>query len=165
LLVSADQEWVSPIRTAVADDIARKLAEDPECRALHEQHAKSRQIAWLFIRYRMDHDLTQAELANRAGTTVGQIARIENGRSKTSLDTLMKLAHALHLKLLIGFEENAGKKREKPEPVAVQMGHFRAWLLTPYLTPYPLESRHFSALFVSVPSGQDSRFHAQIADK
>ena len=86
---------------------------------MHERHAKSRQIAWLFIRYRMDHELTREELANRAGTTVGQIARIENGRSNASLDTLMKFAHALDLKLLIGLEENCGKKREKPELLAV----------------------------------------------
>jgi len=117
--MKADRDWVSPIGTAVADDIAQKIAEDPEYRALHERYAESRQIAWLFIRYRMDHELTREELANRAGTAVGQIARIENGRSKTSLDTLMKIAHALDLKLLIGFEENGGTKRDKPELVAV----------------------------------------------
>jgi DNA-binding XRE family transcriptional regulator len=119
LPVKGDQKWVSPIGTAVSAEIARKVAEDPEYRALHERYAESRQIAWLFIRYRMDHDLTREQLAKRAGTTVGQIARIENGRSKTSLDTLMKIAHALDLKLLIGFEENGGKKRENPELVAV----------------------------------------------
>ena len=118
-LVNADKEWLSPVGTAVADDIARELAENPEYRALHERFAKSREIAWLFIRYRMDHDLTREELAKRAGTTVAQIARIENGRSKTSLDTLMTIAHALGLKLLIGFEENGAKKRAKPELVAV----------------------------------------------
>jgi len=118
-LVSASKKWISPIGTAVADDIARELAENPEYRALHEKYKESRQIAWLFIRYRMDHDLSREELAKRAGTTVGQIARIENGRTKVSLDTLMKITHKLGMKLLVGFEEDGAREREKPQLVAV----------------------------------------------
>ena len=117
--MSAGKEWISPIGTAVADDIARELAENPEYRALHEKYKESRQIAWLFIRYRMDHDLSREELAKRAGTSVAQIARIENGRTKVSLDTLRKIAHKLGMKLLIGFEDDGQHKREKPQLVAV----------------------------------------------
>lgn len=52
----------------------------------------------------MDHGLTQQELADRVGASHSQISRIEGGRHKTSLDTLLRIAHALDLKILIGFE-------------------------------------------------------------
>jgi len=38
------------------------------------------------------------------GASHSQISRIEGGRHKTSLDTLLRIAHALDLKMLIGFE-------------------------------------------------------------
>ncbi len=55
----------------------------------------------------MDHGLTQQELAERVGTSYSQISRIESGRHKTSLDTLLRIARALDLKMLIGFESTS----------------------------------------------------------
>lgn len=52
----------------------------------------------------MDHGLTQQQLAERVGTSYSQISRIESGRQKTNLDTLLRIARALDLKVVIGFE-------------------------------------------------------------
>lgn len=82
----------------------RRAARSDVYRAQQQARAQYREIAWLLIKYRMDHDLTQQDLADRVGIRLSQIARIEGGRSKTSLDTLLRIAHALDLKMLIGFE-------------------------------------------------------------
>ncbi len=103
------QEAVSPIGTAVADDDGRWAARDPAYHAQREARTAYREIAWILIKYRMDHGLTQQQLAERVGTSYSQISRIESGRQKTSLDTLLRIARALDLKVVIGFE---GSSRE-----------------------------------------------------
>lgn len=101
----AQNGHVSPIgRTA--DEVSRDHAgRDPVYRSIREERAPFQEIAWLLIKYRMDHGLTQEELAQRVGTSSSQIARIESGRHATTLTTLRRIAHALGLKLIIGFEQ------------------------------------------------------------
>jgi transcriptional regulator with XRE-family HTH domain len=48
--------------------------------------------------------LSQEELAQRVGTSYSAISRIESGRHKTSVDTLQRLAAALGLRFVVGFE-------------------------------------------------------------
>ena len=72
-----------------------------------------RELAWLLIRYRMDHGLSQKDLAEAVGTSYSQISRIESGRHKPSLETLTRIAHALELKLVIGFEDTSGKRTKR----------------------------------------------------
>jgi len=75
----------------------------------------------------MEYGLTQEELAKRVGTSHSQIARVESGRHATSLTTLIRIAHALDLKLLLGFEaqdarssdSKGSSKRPKRDIVAV----------------------------------------------
>lgn len=103
------QESISPIGAAVADDDERWAARDPVYRARREAHAAYREIAWILIKYRMDHGLSQQQLAERVGTSYSQISRIESGRQKTNLDTILRIARALDLKVAIAFE---GTSRE-----------------------------------------------------
>lgn len=53
--------------------------------------------------YREELGLTQRELAQKAGTTQAHIARIEQGDANPTLKTLVRLAAAFQLDLLIGF--------------------------------------------------------------
>lgn len=55
----------------------------------------------LVHRLRMDAGLTQAELAERMGTTQSAIARLEAGGTRPSLRTLEKLAVAVGHRLTI----------------------------------------------------------------
>ena len=69
----------------------------------------------------MAHELTQQQLAERIGTSYSAISRIESGRTATSLQTLIRIAHALDLKLVLGFEEafepaEQGKKQRRRSP-------------------------------------------------
>jgi transcriptional regulator with XRE-family HTH domain len=48
--------------------------------------------------------LSQKEFAERVGTSHSAISRIESGRHRTSVATLKRLAEALDLRLVVGFE-------------------------------------------------------------
>jgi DNA-binding XRE family transcriptional regulator len=98
------QQPVSPIGVAVTADDVRWATRDHAYRAQRETRAPYREIAWMLIKYRMDYGLTQEQLAERVSTSYSQISRIESGRQKTNLDTLLRIAHALDLKVVIGFE-------------------------------------------------------------
>lgn len=78
-----------------------------------------REISRLLIKYRMEHGLTQEQLAKRVGTSYSQISRIESGRQRTSLETLLRIARALDLRMVIGFEETLGEAAGRRELVAI----------------------------------------------
>jgi len=50
----------------------------------------------MVIKLRTKHNLTQQELATLAGTSHSVIARIENGRTKTTLRTLRRIVTAVN---------------------------------------------------------------------
>jgi ribosome-binding protein aMBF1 (putative translation factor) len=68
--------------------------------ALEEEFAR----AQLVIGARVHADLSQAELAERMGTSQSAIARLESGRIKPSTRTLEKLAAATGMRLRIVLE-------------------------------------------------------------
>lgn len=110
---------VSPIGTSVGEDVRHRAAQDPAFRVRWEAGSEFREIAWLLIRYRMDRGLTQQELAERVGTSASHIARIESGRHRTSFQTLQRIAHALDLKVVIGFERASGEGRLERQTVSL----------------------------------------------
>jgi ribosome-binding protein aMBF1 (putative translation factor) len=104
---------ISPIGETVDAAASRRAQQSPAYRAQQDDLASVREIAWLLIRFRMDRGLSQKELADLVGTSNTQISRIESGRHRTNLDTLTKIAHALDLRLVLGFESTtpSGKPR------------------------------------------------------
>jgi ribosome-binding protein aMBF1 (putative translation factor) len=105
----------SPVGSTADEASERRARRSPEYRAQRDDLAGCREIAWLLIKYRMDRGLSQQQLAEQVGTSNSQISRIESGRHRTNLDTLTRVAHALDLRLVIGFEgaTSAGKRRRE----------------------------------------------------
>ncbi len=60
----------------------------------------------LVYRLRTEVGMTQAELAERMGTTQSAVARMEGGGVRPTLETLEKLAVALGQELVVGFGEH-----------------------------------------------------------
>ena len=110
---------ISPVGTNAAAAADHRAAQSPDYRRSRGAKEGYREIAWLLVRYRMDHGLSQQELAQRVGTSYSQISRIENGRQRTSLETLLRIAHALDLKMVVGFEETTGAAAGHRELVAI----------------------------------------------
>jgi ribosome-binding protein aMBF1 (putative translation factor) len=83
---------------------------DPEFRAAYDALEEEFALASEIIGARAHAGLSQAELAERMGTSQSAIARLESGRSRPSTSTLHKLAAATGTRLKVSFEPvRAGK--------------------------------------------------------
>jgi ribosome-binding protein aMBF1 (putative translation factor) len=94
----------SPVGTAAAEASRRRRRRDPAYRAAQERLAAYEGIARFVITRRAELGLTQEQLAERMGTSHSAISRIESGQHRTSVSTLERLAQALEVRLVMGFE-------------------------------------------------------------
>jgi ribosome-binding protein aMBF1 (putative translation factor) len=101
----------SPVGTPAADASERRHRRDPGYRAAQERLAPYEGIARFVIMRRGALGLTQEQLAKRMGTSHSAISRIESGQHRTSVATLERLAQALDVRFVIGFESGP---REAP---------------------------------------------------
>ena len=108
----------SPIGTDASQARRRRGRRSGEYRAKQERLAPFEEIARLVIKHRAALGLTQAELAARMGTSHSAISRIESGQHRTSLATLQRLAEALDVRFVAGFESGP-KERPVRELVSV----------------------------------------------
>ncbi len=99
-----DETWISPIGQSVEDHIQERLRTNPEFRAEYERTAPFRAIARTVMFRRGDLGLTQQEVAKRAATSHSAISRIENGQYAIKPETLSRVAAALEMRFVIGFE-------------------------------------------------------------
>ncbi len=90
--------------TASAVAQRRRAGRSLSYRAEQRRLAQFEEIARLVIRHRAALGLSQQELAQRVGTSHSAISRIESGRHKTSVGTLQRIAEALGVRLVLGFE-------------------------------------------------------------
>ncbi len=92
---------VSPIGTSAQEGAQRRAARSAEYRAEKERLALWEEIATQLILYRTRHGLTQADLAERVGTSHSAVSRLESGQHATNVETLRRIAKALGLTLRI----------------------------------------------------------------
>lgn len=88
-------------------------ARHPSSTAGESAADEARITAFRELVHRLRHDagLTQAELAERMGTTQSAIARMEGGGTRPTLETLEKLATAVGADLVVGVGENLSEHR------------------------------------------------------
>ena len=94
--------------TIPMNKVFAKWRTDPEYVREYEALEEEFALANALIGARAQAGLTQAELAERMGTTQSAIARMEGGRAKPSTTTLAKLAKATGTRLRVSFEVVAG---------------------------------------------------------
>ncbi len=105
-----DNERTMTERTTWEDFKAEHpLAE--EGRAAYEDEARISAFREFVYRLRSEAGLTQAELAERMGTTQSAIARMEGGGARPTLETLEKLAAAVGGELVVGVGEHLSDNR------------------------------------------------------
>ena len=102
-----------PIGSTHAQARTRR-AKSAAYQAEHDRLAPYEALARNLIGYRTEHGLTQAQLAKRVGTSHSAISRIESGQHAANPETLRKLATALEMRLVMGFERGsmAAPKRD-----------------------------------------------------
>jgi predicted transcriptional regulator len=82
-------------------ELKRRLMKNPEFAAEYERADAEFAIIEALVRARTKAKLTQAELAERLGTTQSAVARLEGGRISPSVATLRRYAEATGAKLQI----------------------------------------------------------------
>ena len=97
-------DHISPIGDHHATSRRRRL-KDPEYLASAREIAPYEALARMVIRFRMEHDLTQEQLAETVGTSHSAISRVESGMHRPNVETLQKLARAFQRQLVIGFAD------------------------------------------------------------
>jgi ribosome-binding protein aMBF1 (putative translation factor) len=93
-----------PFGASAAGASRRRRGRDQEYRAAQDRLAPYEGIARFVITRRAELGLTQEQLAERMGTSHSAISRIESGQHRTSVATLERLAHALEVRFVMGFE-------------------------------------------------------------
>lgn len=91
-------------KTIPAGKAFNKWRKDPAFREAYEALADEFALAAQVIEARARAGLTQAELAERMGTSQSAVARLESGTARPSVATLEKLAAATGSRLRIALE-------------------------------------------------------------
>jgi ribosome-binding protein aMBF1 (putative translation factor) len=105
-------EQSNPVGATVSDHIAESL-EDAAFRAECDRLRPYEEFARIVIERRAALGLTQAELAAGMGTTPSVVSRIESGQHATNAKTFKKLAHALGVRAVFGFEAGSAEQTER----------------------------------------------------
>ncbi|MEK7521619.1 MAG: helix-turn-helix transcriptional regulator [Patescibacteria group bacterium] len=82
-------------------DVKKEWLKDPELKKAYDALEVEFSIIEQVIRKRLDHGLSQKQLAEKIGTKQSAIARLEGGNANPSVAFLKKVATALGGKLQI----------------------------------------------------------------
>lgn len=108
--MTTDQEWVSPIGSTSRVARRRRAGRSAEYRAEQDRLAPYEGLARMIIARRIRYGLTQEQLAERMGTSVSAISRLESGQHRPNVETLEKLGHAFGEQFVLGFEDSTGTR-------------------------------------------------------
>jgi ribosome-binding protein aMBF1 (putative translation factor) len=84
------------------DYLAKEL-KNPEFRKYYNEYGKQLEIAYQILQLRKKQGISQAELAEKIGTTQSNVARMEAGQQNFTTDTLQRIASALKRDLKVEF--------------------------------------------------------------
>lgn len=110
---------VRPIGELVGETIERKRKRSSAYAAEADRLAPYEAIARLLIKYRLEHELTQKQLADLIGTSHSAISRLESGQTPISLKTMKRIAEALGGRLVVGIELDTDGSEPPRELIAL----------------------------------------------
>ena len=90
-----DTAGISPIGSTTEEAAQSRARRSAVYRAQHDRWRGSRELAWQLIRYRMDHGLTQPQLASQAGISYATLVRVERGQHSATPATRKRLQAVL----------------------------------------------------------------------
>ncbi len=96
---------------ATWDQIKARRPMTTDAQAAYDDGSRISAFRALVYRVRTEAGLTQADLAERMGTTQSAIARMEGGGTRPTLETLKKLAAAVGGELVVGVGEKLSRDR------------------------------------------------------
>jgi ribosome-binding protein aMBF1 (putative translation factor) len=99
--VDYENVWAQDIPGMPWEETEKELMKNPEFAALSERTQPYYELIEQVIGERIAQDMTQGELAEKAGTKQGNISRFESMNTNPSLEFMQKVAAALGRKLEI----------------------------------------------------------------
>jgi transcriptional regulator with XRE-family HTH domain len=94
--IVVDMESTPASRTYVPfKEVLDDALQDPEVRAEWDRTQLADDVSNWVLRYRIENDLTQTELADRLGWPQSVVARLESGDREPSMSTLHRLVERL----------------------------------------------------------------------
>ncbi len=104
------------------DELHDEMMKSPGYRAAHRASGPVYQLIEALIAARAQAGVTQAEIAERMGTTQSAVARLEGWTANPSVKTLRKYAEATGTRLVISFEPVDGDQSSEDEEAAFSNG-------------------------------------------
>ena len=108
---------MASVQLRSAKDVLADQLQDQEVRAAWDASAPARALALRLVQYRVDHALTQTELARLLGLKQPAVARLESGAHMPTIDTLLRIAEALEIEILLDIKPST-KRRSWVSPRA-----------------------------------------------
>ncbi len=87
------------------EQVRRDRLASPAAGAGYQRARRALELGEQIRGLREAHGISQAELGRRIGSTQPAIARLEAGRVSPTLETLDRVAGALDVELVVGFED------------------------------------------------------------
>ena len=84
-------------------DYLVELLKDPKLKKYYDEYGKQLEIAYKILQLLKKEGISQAELADKIGTTQSNVARMEAGQQNFTTDTLQRIATALKRDLKVEF--------------------------------------------------------------
>ena len=94
------------------NELVSRLLADPDVKAEYDRMKPVMELAWTLVEARNSAGMTQAEVAEKMGTTQSAIARIESGRASPTMETVRRFFHATGCEFKIQLIPSAGSKRK-----------------------------------------------------
>jgi len=85
------------------DYLLKKELKNPEFKKLYDEYGRQLEISYQILQLRKAKKISQADLAQKIGSTQSNVARLEGGNQNFTIKLLDKVANALDAKLTIKF--------------------------------------------------------------
>ncbi len=89
------------IQTTTHEEFMKELLSDPATKKVYDETRVQAKIYAALVRERIQHKLTQKQLAKKIGIAQSALARFESGRGNPTLAFLQKVTSALGLRLTV----------------------------------------------------------------
>jgi transcriptional regulator with XRE-family HTH domain len=104
-------------RARTWEEVLEEQLQDPDFRARWERYAPARAMADALIRYRIEHQLSQSQLAKLIGVKPPTVARWETGEHNPTWETLLLLAQKLGISTSLTVEPTAASSGTVAEEI------------------------------------------------
>ena len=85
------------------DDVLKEDLKDPEFKKWFDYYGKQLEVSLAILRLRKKNNMTQAQMAQKLGTSQSNVARLEKGQQNFTVEFLDKIAGVFNKELKIDF--------------------------------------------------------------